>query len=112
MADIIAIGYDDTTTAMQAEEEVQRLAQDLVIQPDAVAVIIRSQDGKIKTITNHHAVGKGATWGLFWGFLFGLLFFIPFFGMAAGAGIGALIGHVRTPSVGARAEQQLTLPKQ
>ena len=63
MADLIAIGYDDTTTAMQAEEEVQRLAQDLVIQPDAVAVIIRSQGGKIKTITNHHAVGKGATWG-------------------------------------------------
>lgn len=99
MADIIAIGYDDTTTAMQAEEEVQRLAQDLVIQPDAVAVIIRSQDGKIKTITNHHAVGKGATWGLFWGFLFGLLFFIPFFGMAAGAGIGALIGHVSKAGV-------------
>jgi uncharacterized membrane protein len=99
MADLIAIGYDDTTTAMQAEEEVQRLAQDLVIQPDAVAVIIRSQDGKIKTITNHHAVGKGATWGLFWGFLFGLLFFIPFFGMAAGAGIGALIGHVSKAGV-------------
>ena len=99
MADLIAIGYDDTTTAMQAEEEVQRLAQDLVIQPNAVAVIIRSQDGKIKTITNHHAVGKGATWGLFWGFLFGLLFFIPFFGMAAGAGIGALIGHVSKAGV-------------
>lgn len=99
MADLIAIGYDDTTTAMKAEEEVQRLAQDLVIQPDAVAVIIRSQDGKIKTITNHHAVGKGATWGLFWGFLFGLLFFIPFFGMAAGAGIGALIGHVSKAGV-------------
>ena len=70
-----------------------------MIQPDAVAVIIRSQDGKIKTITNHHAVGKGATWGLFWGFLFGLLFFIPFFGMAAGAGIGALIGHVSKAGV-------------
>ena len=33
MADLIAIGYPDTTTALQAEEEVQRLAQDLVIQP-------------------------------------------------------------------------------
>ena len=40
MADLIAIGYPDTTTALQAEEEVQRLAQDLVIQPDAVAAII------------------------------------------------------------------------
>ena len=94
MADLIAIGYPDTTTALQAEEEVQRLAQDLVIQPDAVAVIIRSADGRIKTITNHHAVGKGATWGMFWGFLFGLLFFVPFFGIAIGAGVGALMGHI------------------
>ena len=99
MADLIAIGYPDTTTAVQAEEEVQRLAQDLVIQPDAVAAIIRSPDGKIKTITNHHPVGKGATWGLFWGFLFGLLFFIPFFGMAIGAGVGALIGSVSKAGV-------------
>ena len=94
MADLIAIGYPDTTTALQAEEEVQRLAKDLVIQPDAVAAIIRSPDGKIKTITNQHAVGTGATWGMFWGFLFGILFFIPFFGMAVGAGLGALMGKV------------------
>ena len=39
MADLIAIGYPDTTTALQAEEEVQRLAKDLVIQPDSVVAI-------------------------------------------------------------------------
>ena len=94
MADLIAIGYPDTTTAIQAEEEVQRLAKDLVIQPDAVAAIIRDQDGKIKTITNMHAVGAGTTWGMFWGFLFGILFFVPFFGMAIGAGMGALMGKI------------------
>ena len=99
MADLIAIGYPDTTTALQAEEEVQRLAQDLIIQPDAVAAIIRNEKGHIKTVTNHHPVGKGATWGLFWGFLFGLLFFIPFFGMAIGAGIGALLGSVNKAGV-------------
>jgi uncharacterized membrane protein len=99
MADLIAIGYDDTTTALQAEEEVQRLAKDLVIQPDAVAAIIRDEDGKIKTITNMHAVGAGATWGMFWGFLFGILFFIPFFGMAIGAGMGALMGKITKSSV-------------
>jgi uncharacterized membrane protein len=99
MADLIAIGYPDTTTAIQAEEEVQRLAKDLVIQPDAVAAIIRDDEGKIKTITNMHAVGAGATWGMFWGFLFGILFFIPFFGMAIGAGMGALMGKVTKSSV-------------
>src|SRR3954453_19399910 len=94
MADLIAIGYDDTTTAARAEEEVQRLASDLVIQPDAVATIVRTADGKYKVSTNHHAVGAGATYGMFWGFLFGLLFFIPVFGMAVGAGLGALMGKV------------------
>src|SRR5215831_20553376 len=58
MADLIAIGYPDTTTALQAEEEVQRLAQDLVIQPDAVAAIIRNEKGHIKTVTNHHPVAR------------------------------------------------------
>jgi uncharacterized membrane protein len=94
MADLIAIGYDDETTAALAEAEVQRLAKDLVIQPDAVATIVRTADGKYKVSTNHHAVGTGASWGMFWGLLFGLLFFVPVFGMAIGAGLGALMGKV------------------
>ena len=54
MADLIAIGYDDTTTAVQAMEEAERLAGDLIIEADAIAAIIRNQDGKLKTITNQH----------------------------------------------------------
>jgi len=107
MADLIAIGYPDTTTAIQAEEEAQRLAQDLVIQPDAIAAIIRDQDGKIKTITNMHAVGAGATWGMFWGFLFGILFFVPFLGMAVGAGMGALMGKVTKSGIDKQFQDQV-----
>jgi uncharacterized membrane protein len=94
MSELIAIGYNDTTTAHLAAEEAERMAQDLVIEPDAIAVIVRGQDGKYKVTTNHHAVGAGATWGMFWGFLFGLLFFIPVLGMAVGAGMGAIMGKV------------------
>jgi uncharacterized membrane protein len=107
MADLIAIGYPDTTTALQAEDEVQRLAKDLVIQPDAVAAIIRNEDGKIKTITNMHAVGAGATWGMFWGFLFGILFFVPFFGMAIGAGMGALMGKITKSGIDRQFQDQV-----
>ena len=46
MPDLIAIAYDDTTTALSAMDEVHHLAEDLIIQPDAVAAIIRSEDGK------------------------------------------------------------------
>jgi uncharacterized membrane protein len=66
MADLIAIGYDDEATAHAAAAEVDRLTEELVIQPDAVAVIARNQHGKYKVTTNHHAVGAGTTWGMFW----------------------------------------------
>src|SRR5260370_36073734 len=73
MAALIAIGYPDETTAQAAADEARRLAQDLIIQPDAIAVIVRDTDGSYHVRTSHHMVGAGATWGMFWGFLFGLL---------------------------------------
>ena len=94
MADLIAIGYPDQATAEAAAEEARRLAQDLIIQPDAIAVIVRDEEGGYHVHTNHHLVGGGATWGMFWGFLFGILFFVPFFGMAIGAGLGAIMGKI------------------
>ena len=107
MADLIAIGYEDETTAARAEEEVQRLASELVIQPDAVATIVRTQDGKYKVSTNHHAVGGGATWGMFWGLLFGLLFFVPVIGMAVGAGLGALMGKFTKNAISKEFQDQV-----
>ncbi|GAA2706443.1 DUF1269 domain-containing protein [Actinoplanes palleronii] len=94
MATLVAIGYPDETTATAASLEANRLAKDLIIQPDAIAVIIRDREGKFHVTTNHHAVGGGATWGMFWGLLFGMLFFIPILGMAVGAGLGALTGKL------------------
>jgi uncharacterized membrane protein len=94
MADLIAIGYPDEATGDEAAAEARRLAQDLIIQPDAIAVIVRDKEGNYHTHTSHHMGGGGATWGMFWGFLFGLLFFIPVLGMAIGAGMGALMGKI------------------
>ena len=67
MADLIAIGYPDQTTADEAADEARRLAADLIIQPDAIAVIVRDTDGSYHVHTSHHMVGGGATWGMFWG---------------------------------------------
>src|SRR5688500_10009936 len=99
MATLIAIGYPDETTATAASLEADRLAKDLIIQPDAIAVIIRDREGKFHVTTNHHAVGGGATWGMFWGLLFGMLFFIPFLGMAVGDGLGALMGKMTNGAI-------------
>jgi uncharacterized membrane protein len=94
MADLIAIGYPDEATAEAAAEEARRLARDLIIEPDAIAVISRDEESKFHVHTSHHPVGTGATWGMFWGLLFGMLFFVPFFGLAIGAGFGALMGKI------------------
>jgi uncharacterized membrane protein len=107
MADLIAIGYDDTTTALAAMDEVEHLAEDLVIQPDAVAAIVRSPEGKFRTVTNQHLVGAGATWGVFWGLLFGMLFFVPVLGMAWGAGLGALMGKISKSGIDKNFQDQV-----
>jgi uncharacterized membrane protein len=99
VADLVAIGYPDESTAIAAEEEAQRLADDLVLQPDAIAAIVRTKDGKFKVTTNHHIVGTGATYGMLWGLLFGVLFFVPVFGMAVGAGLGALMGKLEKAGI-------------
>src|SRR5213595_1100175 len=107
MAALIAIGYPDETTALKVEKEAQRLAGDLLIQPDAIAAIVRGKDGKFKVTTNHHMVGGGASYGMLWGLLFGLLFFVPVFGMAVGAGLGALMGKVAKSGINREFQEQV-----
>jgi uncharacterized membrane protein len=107
MTTLIAIGYPDETTATAAADEAERLAGDLIIQPDAIAMIRCDTRGKYHVTTNHHEVGAGATWGMFWGLLFGLLFFIPVFGMAVGAGLGALMGKVAKTGIDKQFQEQV-----
>lgn len=107
MAELIAIGYPDESTAEVAADEARRLAQDLIIQPDAIAVIRRDKEGKYHVHTSHHAVGGGAVWGMFWGLLFGVLFFVPVFGLAIGAGMGALMGKVSKAGIDKEFEEQV-----
>ena len=107
MSDLIAIGYPDETTAQAAANEAHRLARDLIIEPDAIAVIVRDSEGKYHVHTNHNPVGAGATWGMFWGLLFGLLFFIPVFGLALGACMGALMGKVAKSGIDREFQDQV-----
>ena len=79
MSDLIAIGYPDETTAEAAADEARQLARDLIIEPDAIAVIVRDAQGDYHVHTRHHMVGRGATWGMWWGLLFGVLQFISTF---------------------------------
>lgn len=107
MTDLIAIGYPDENTAFEAEREVSRLGEELIIQPDAVAVITRDAEGGYHVSTSHHSVAGSTSWGMFWGLLFGTLFFVPFLGIAVGAGLGALMGMVEKSGIDARFQEQV-----
>lgn len=107
MATLIAIGYEKEGTAAEAAQEVRRLSSELIIEPDAVAVISRDQSGEYHVTTSHHPVGAGATWGMFWGMLFGLLFFVPVLGMAVGGGLGALFGKIEKSGINKQFQEQV-----
>jgi uncharacterized membrane protein len=107
MSDLIAIGYPEEATAEEAADEARRMARDLIIEPDAIAVIVRDKEGKYHVHTSHHPVGAGTTWGMFWGLLFGLLFFIPVFGIAIGAGLGALMGKITKSGIDKSFQEQV-----
>ncbi len=106
MAELIAIGYDDEGTALLAADEARRLSQELIIEPEAVAAIVRDTDGSYHVHTTHHPVGTGASYGMFWGLLFGVLFFVPVLGMAVGAGLGALMGKVAKSGIDSEFQSQ------
>ena len=107
MAELIAIGYPDETTAEAAADEARRLAKDLIIESDAIAVIRRDTEGKYHVHTSHNPVGAGASWGMFWGLLFGILFFVPVFGIAIGAGLGALMGKITKSGIDREFQDQV-----
>jgi uncharacterized membrane protein len=107
MSDLIVIGYSDEQTADAAAAEAHRLAEDLIIQPDEVAAIIRGKDGEYHVHTTHHQGVGGTMWGMFWGTLFGILFFVPVLGMAVGTGLGALLSKVRKTGIDREFEDQV-----
>ena len=107
MAELVAIGYPDETTALAAEQDAQRLADELIVQPDAIAAVVRCRGGRYHVLTTHHAVGAGATWGMFWGFFFGLLLFVPVLGMPMGAGLGALFGKLEQAGIDKEFQSQV-----
>ncbi len=69
---LIAIAYPDETIAGQAAEELERRADDLRIDPDAIGVIICERDWSCRLIARHHH-GATTAWSKFWGELLGVL---------------------------------------
>src|SRR5204862_1595678 len=70
MPELIAIAYAEETIAAQAAAELERRADDLPIDPDAIGVIVCERNGCWQLTTSRHP-GATARWSKFWGALLG-----------------------------------------
>jgi uncharacterized membrane protein len=78
MPTLIAIGYQDETTAAAAGEEMVRLSAQLDVPPEAVAVLAVDPGGVYHATTRMQGTPPGVIGGsVFWYALFGALVFEP-----------------------------------
>jgi uncharacterized membrane protein len=94
MSTLAVLAFDTEQGAEQTREAlVQMQRQNLITLHDA-AVVVRSQDGKVRVRQAVNLLGAGALGGAFWGMLIGLLFLAPWLGAAVGAISGAIAGKM------------------
>jgi uncharacterized membrane protein len=79
MAELIAIGYPEETTAQQVRDEVSWLTR----RPNRARAIIRNCEGTIWVATSPYRLAVGIVWGMVVGLLVDLV---------AGTGVGVLVG--------------------
>lgn len=92
MSDLIALAFDDQSTAFDLRAELIRLQKDYLLDMEDVVVVTRGADGAVKLHQPVNLTAVGAAGGGMWGALIGLLFLNPLVGAAIGAGAGALSG--------------------
>jgi uncharacterized membrane protein len=93
--DLYVAAYSDASVAEEVWNTLKRLADDDVLEIEALALVNRDADGKIHVKDTSHETGKGATIGAVGGALVGLIFPPSLLATAAvGAGIGAGSGAV------------------
>ena len=93
MSDLVAVAFDDETTAFELRAALAKLQKEYLIQMDDVVVLTRSAEGKVQLHQAVNMTAAGAAGGGFWGMLVGLIFLNPILGAAVGAGAGALSGY-------------------
>lgn len=98
MSDLVAIAYDDLSTAQQVESNLAEAVKGHQIEVDDVVIVERRDDGKVK-LHQPSLAGIGAVSGALWGGLIGMLFLAPFVGMAVGAASGAAGGAMSDSGV-------------
>ncbi len=94
MSDLVAILFNDETTAFEMRTELAKMQKEYLIEMEDAVVVTKDDAGKTKLHQAVNLTAAGAVGGSFWGMLIGLVFLNPLAGMAIGAGAGALSGSL------------------
>ncbi|OEU77524.1 MAG: hypothetical protein BA872_06630 [Desulfobacterales bacterium C00003060] len=94
MSDLVAVVFNDETTAFDMRAELAKMQKEYLIDMEDAVVVTKDDKGKVKLHQATNLTMAGAVGGSFWGMLIGLLFLNPLIGMAVGAGAGALSGKL------------------
>ena len=98
MSDLVAIAYEDLSTAQQVASNLGEAVKGHDIELDDLVIVERKDDGKVK-LHQPSLAGLGAASGALWGGLIGLIFFMPLFGAAIGAAAGGAGGALSDTGV-------------
>jgi uncharacterized membrane protein len=110
--DLYVAAYSDLAAAEAAWKSLKQLADDEVIEVEALALVERDSEGKIHVKDTSHEAGTGAKIGAVGGALVGLIFPPSLLASAAlgaglGAGAGAILDRVRKRKLKADVEWAL-----
>jgi uncharacterized membrane protein len=65
MADLVAVAFDDETTAFELRAELANLQKEYLIEMEDVVVVTRDEDGKVKLNQAVNMTAVGAAGGGF-----------------------------------------------
>jgi uncharacterized membrane protein len=92
MSNLIALVFDDETTAFDMRTALLRMQKQYLIDLEDSVVVTRDDKGKTRLDQAANLTAAGAITGGFWGLLIGLLLLNPLIGAAVGATAGAISG--------------------
>jgi uncharacterized membrane protein len=91
---LLAIGYPDPVTGLEAMELLKGSDRDLIIRWDEMAAVVRDEHGSFTTYTNAVITSGRPSWAMFWWHLFAALFYVPMLRMPVGPGLESSLADV------------------
>ena len=94
MSTLIAVVFDDPTTAFEVRTSLVKMQKEHLIELEDSVVVTKDDAGKTRLDQATSLTSAGAIGGGFWGMLIGLIFLNPLLGAALGATAGAVTGKL------------------